>query len=196
MRNCYDLATAQKNERENQQVQDTPVNENLILSGKLVVSTDRVHAHVDVKVDDLKPILQKHFVSNVIGSLGASDSYRNLETLFHLGQGDIFSVCVPISFHALHAGHGNREHSARHRWRSGFGRITAIPEMGGFFKRSVAGQRGRRCGRNVRCFWNATNRHQAEGGFVRQVRQGGEWSCGEGGGDGEARVRVQFEREQ
>ena len=54
MRNCYDLATAQKNERENQQVQDTPVNENLVLSGKLVVSTDRVHAHVDVKVDDLK----------------------------------------------------------------------------------------------------------------------------------------------
>ena len=33
MRNCYDLATAQKNERENQQVQDTPVNENLVLSG-------------------------------------------------------------------------------------------------------------------------------------------------------------------
>lgn len=96
MRNAYDLATAQKEKHEEVQEERAEVNQNLVLTGKLSVSTDRVHALVNVNVEELKPILSKYFMGTIIGSLGGTDSYITLDSLFHFGERSTYPISVGI----------------------------------------------------------------------------------------------------
>lgn len=96
MRNAYNLATAQKEKQDEVQTEHMEVNHNLVLTGKLSVSTDRIHAQVNVSVDELKPILSKYFMGTIMGSLGGSDSYITLESLFHFGERSTYPISVAI----------------------------------------------------------------------------------------------------